>query len=57
MVSAVLQPLLDQYDLATSRLLDRLVGETVDSGDGTPIPVPEMTDEEFFGMQQAQFGI
>jgi len=42
-----LQPLLDQYDLAVQRLIARLSGPTLDSGDGTPVEVAPMTDAEY----------
>ncbi|GAA4267291.1 DinB family protein [Frondihabitans peucedani] len=42
-----LAPLLQQYDWATERLLSRLAGPASDSGDGTPIEVPPMSDDEY----------
>jgi DinB family protein len=42
-----LVPLLAQYDHATQRLLARLLGPTVDSGDGTEVEVPALTDTEY----------
>jgi DinB superfamily len=42
-----LAPLLAQFDWARDRLLDRLTGPTVDSGDGEAVAVPEMTDAEY----------
>jgi hypothetical protein len=42
-----LEPLLEQYDLATERLLTRLAGPTSDSGDGRNVEVPVMTDAEY----------
>jgi hypothetical protein len=40
-------PLLAQYDHATERLLARLCGPTMDSGDGTEVAVPSLTDAEY----------
>lgn len=42
-----LQPLLEQYDWATERLVSRLAGPTSDSGDGSASDVPALTDEEY----------
>jgi DinB superfamily len=42
-----LVPLLEQFDWACLRLLNRMTGPEVDSGTGTPIPVPPMPDEEY----------
>ena len=42
-----LVPLLEQFDWACLRLLNRMTGPEVDSGNGTPIAVPPMTDEEY----------
>jgi hypothetical protein len=42
-----LRPLLDEFDWAARRLTERLTGPTVDSGDGTPVEVPPMTDGEY----------
>ncbi len=42
-----LTPLLAQYDHAAERLLARLEGPTVDSGDGSEVAVPALTDEEY----------
>ena len=42
-----LVPLLAQYDHAAGRLLARLRGPTLDSGDGTEVEVPPLTDEEY----------
>jgi hypothetical protein len=42
-----LRPLLEQYDHATQRLLARLRGPVVDSGDGNEIPVPPLSDDEY----------
>jgi hypothetical protein len=43
-----LAPLLEQYDWGCLRLINRMTGPEVDSGNGTPIPAPYMTTEEFF---------
>ncbi|MGW3660590.1 DinB family protein [Streptomyces sp. NPDC005151] len=40
-------PLLQQFDFARGRLTDRLAGPVMDSGNGTDIEVPPMTDEEY----------
>ncbi len=42
-----LVPLLEQFDWACLRLLNRMTGPACDSGTGTPIPVTPMTDEEY----------
>jgi len=42
-----LVPLLEQYDWACLRLLNRMTGPEVDSGTGTPVAVAFMTDEEY----------
>ncbi|NED94791.1 DinB family protein [Phytoactinopolyspora alkaliphila] len=42
-----LVPLLAQYDHASRRLLDRLRGPTVNSGDEVDVPVPPLTDGEY----------
>jgi hypothetical protein len=42
-----LVPLLDQYDHATERLLARLIGPVIDSGDGADVDVPPLTDAEY----------
>ncbi|WP_037568893.1 DinB family protein [Phaeacidiphilus oryzae] len=42
-----LVPLLEQYDFARERLVRRLAGPTVDSGNGVPVAVPPITDEEY----------
>ncbi|WP_432849031.1 DinB family protein [Amycolatopsis sp. CA-161197] len=47
MISSRLAPLLSQFDFAYGRLADRLGGPAVDSGDGTPVSVDPMTDDEF----------
>ncbi|OIK04779.1 DinB family protein [Streptomyces monashensis] len=43
-----LQPLLDQFDFARERLLRRLTGPVMDSGDGTDTRVEPLTDDEYF---------
>lgn len=45
--NARLEPLLEQYDWATERLLGRLAGPTSDSGDGRAVEVPPLTDAEY----------
>ncbi|MGD9702283.1 MAG: DinB family protein [Acidimicrobiia bacterium] len=40
-------PLLAQFDHATDRLVARLRGPLVDSGDGTEVDVPALTDAEY----------
>ncbi|MFI5632446.1 DinB family protein [Streptomyces sp. NPDC051664] len=40
-------PLLQQFDFARGRLADRMTGPLVDSGNGTDVEVPSMTDEEY----------
>lgn len=42
-----LVPLLAQFDFARERLVGRLAGPFVDSGNGTPVAVEPMTDEEY----------
>ncbi|WP_229715111.1 DinB family protein [Subtercola lobariae] len=42
-----LEPLLEQYDWATERLLTRLAGPTSNSGDGRDVEVPVLTDAEY----------
>ena len=44
---ARLDPLLAQYDWSVERLVRRLSGPTSDSGDGDPVPIPVLTDEEY----------
>ncbi|MET7447267.1 MULTISPECIES: DinB family protein [unclassified Streptomyces] len=44
---ARLVPLLDQFDLARERLTGRIAGPFVDSGSGTDVEVPPLTDEEY----------
>ncbi|MEU8970713.1 DinB family protein [Streptomyces monashensis] len=43
-----LSPLLDQFDFARERLLRRLTGPVMDSGDGTDTRVEPLTDDEYF---------
>jgi hypothetical protein len=43
-----LTPLLEQFDWGCLRLLNRMTGPEVDSGNGSPIPASLMTDEEYF---------
>lgn len=40
-------PLLEQYDFARNRLVDRLVGPFMDSGDDERVAVPPLTDAEY----------
>lgn len=42
-----LAPLLAQYDWASERLLARLTGPDMDSGDGERVAVPPLTDAEY----------
>ncbi|ONI71088.1 hypothetical protein ALI144C_52070 [Actinosynnema sp. ALI-1.44] len=42
-----LVPLLAQFDFTCGRLLRRLTGPAVDSGDGTAVPVEPLTDAEY----------
>jgi hypothetical protein len=42
-----LVPLLEQFDWACLRLLNRMTGPEVDSGTGSPVPVLAMTDDEY----------
>jgi hypothetical protein len=42
-----LTPLLAQFDFARKRLVDRMSGPEVDSGNGVPIAATPMTDEEY----------
>ncbi|MFF9687809.1 DinB family protein [Streptomyces sp. NPDC014623] len=44
---ARLIPLLEQFDWACERLTGRLTGPFVDSGNGTDVEVPVLTDEEY----------
>jgi hypothetical protein len=45
-MSRRLAPLLEQYDWGCLRLLNRMTGPVVDSGNGTPVEVSPMTTEE-----------
>jgi hypothetical protein len=47
-VPARLIPLLEQFDFARERVVHRLAGPLFDSGNGTPIETPAMTDDEYF---------
>jgi hypothetical protein len=42
-----LEPLLEQFDWACLRLLNRMTGPEFDSGSGIPVAVQMMTDEEY----------
>jgi hypothetical protein len=42
-----LVPLLEQYDWGCLRLINRMTGPEVDSGNGTPIPVLKLTTAEY----------
>ena len=42
-----LVPLLEQFDWACQRLHDRMSGPAGDSGTGTPIEIPALTDDEY----------
>jgi hypothetical protein len=42
-----LEPLLEQFDWACLRLLNRMTGPEFDSGSGFPVAVQMMTDEEY----------
>jgi len=46
-IPARLIPLLEQYDFAVERLITRIGGPLSDSGDGSPVAVPELTDAEY----------
>ncbi len=43
-----LAPLLEQYDWGCLRLLNRMTGPEVDSGNGMPVPATMLTDDEYF---------
>ena len=45
-VPSRLAPLLAEYDFTSTRLLQRLSGPTVDSGDDEQVPVEPLTDAE-----------
>jgi hypothetical protein len=42
-----LAPLVEQFDWACLRLINRMTGPEVDSGNGTPVPVTQLTSEEY----------
>jgi hypothetical protein len=42
-----LEPLLAEFDWACERLVNRIAGPYVDSGTGTPVRVPTMSDSEY----------
>jgi hypothetical protein len=42
-----LAPLLEQYDWGCLRLLNRMTGPEVDSGNGSPVPVQPLTSAEY----------
>jgi hypothetical protein len=42
-----LVPLLEQFDFTVERLLNRMTGPEMTSGDGKMVKVPPMTDEEY----------
>ncbi|HEY3881170.1 MAG TPA: DinB family protein [Trebonia sp.] len=46
-VPARLAPLLEQYEWGCLRLINRMTGPAVDSGNGSPVKVEPMTDEEY----------
>ena len=43
-----LTPLLEQFDWGCLRLINRITGPEVDSGNGSPVQASMMTDEEYF---------
>jgi hypothetical protein len=43
-----LAPLLEQFEWGCLRLLNRVTGPDVDSGNGSPVPVEPLTDAEYF---------
>lgn len=45
---ARIAPLVAQFEWGAGRLLERLAGPTSDSGDGSPVEVPPMGDDEYF---------
>ena len=47
MTNTRLEPLLEQYDFATERLITRMAGPTSNSGDDRATPVPILTDAEY----------
>lgn len=44
---ARLIPLLEQFDWARERLVNRMAGPTADSGNGTDVEVTVLTDAEY----------
>jgi DinB superfamily len=46
-VPARLAPLLEQYEWGCLRLINRMTGPEVDSGNGSPVKVEPMSDEEY----------
>jgi hypothetical protein len=46
-VPARLAPLLDQYEWGCLRLINRMTGPEFDSGNGSPVKVDPVTDEEY----------
>lgn len=42
-----LEPLLNQFNFARIRLMERMAGPTMNSGDDQAVPVPSMSDEEY----------
>ena len=42
-----LAPLLDQFEWGCLRLINRMTGPEADSGNGSPVKVEPMTDEEY----------
>jgi hypothetical protein len=42
-----LAPLLEQFDWGCLRLLNRITGPEVDSGNGSPVPVQPLTSDEY----------
>ncbi len=51
-----LEPLLEQYDWATERLLTRLAGPTSNSGDGSDVDVPVLMDAEYLWERSTRAG-
>ncbi|MER5871467.1 DinB family protein [Streptomyces sp. NPDC002044] len=47
MIPPRLAPLLEQFDFATERLVGRIAGPSMDSGDGAETKTVPMTDEEY----------
>jgi hypothetical protein len=46
-IPARLAPLVEQFDWGCLRLINRMTGPEVDSGNGSPVPVTQMTSEEY----------